>query len=121
MIINEAGTLKDKVHIDNQPIEVKTNIASTQLWEADESTAQSIQLDIGYRAVCSIYASATTATTFTVELSTDGSNWITYYQSASAETSYSETITTGFRYIKLSSAAAGTSGTDTVTLILTAK
>ncbi|MBO8180483.1 MAG: hypothetical protein H0Z19_08415 [Archaeoglobus sp.] len=92
-----------------------------QLIEADESVDQSIQLDTKGHETVTIWAEATTATTFKVELSNDGTNWVTYYTSSSTETEYKATIQTAFRYIKLSSAAAGTSGTDTVTLILAAK
>ena len=95
-----------------------------QLLNADETTAQSITLDtIGHGEVVSIYANATTATTYTVQVSNDNTNWINVYTSSSAETTYSGSLTDefkGFRYVKLSSAAAGSSG-DTVTLIVCAK
>lgn len=92
-----------------------------QLLNADESVTQSITLDTKGHEVVSIYSSATTATTFTVELSNDNTNFVTYYTSTAVETSHSETLQTAFKYVKLSSVAGGVSGTDTVTLILGAK
>ena len=95
-----------------------------QLWQADETTAQSVALDTkGHGKVVSIYANATTATTYTVQVSNDNTNWINVYTSSSAETTYSNSLADsfkGFRYVKLSSAVAGSSG-DTVTLIVSAK
>ena len=97
----------------------------TQLIDADESANQSVILDTEGRGnVVSIYANATTATTFTVEVSNDNTNWVNVYTSPVAENTYSNALPDafkGFRYVKLSSAAAGTSGTDKVTLIISAK
>jgi len=91
-----------------------------QLIGADETVDQSITLDTKGHDVVSIWAEATTATTFKVEFSNDNTNWVTYYTSSAAETSHKENIQIGFRYVRLSSVAAGASG-DTVTLILAAK
>jgi hypothetical protein len=91
-----------------------------QLIGADETVAQSVTLDTKGHKLVEVWAEATAATTFTLEFSNDNINWVTYYTSAAAETEYKNTLWNGFRYVRLSSAAAGVAG-DTVTLILAAK
>lgn len=91
----------------------------SQVIDADETTAQQVTLDKGGRKVLSIYAKATTATTFKVEFSNDNTHWFEYYISSSAETEYKSNVTTGHRYWRLSSDPAGGTA-DTVTLILSA-
>ena len=96
----------------------------SQLWGADETLAQSEALDTkGHGKAVSIYAHATAATTFTVDVSMDNTNWVNFYTSGATETDYSGALTDAyraFRYVKISSAAAGAAG-DTVTLIFGAK
>ncbi len=105
--------------LDAQIIAFNAPPLSETLINADETAAQSITLDTkGYKIV-SIYCEATAATDFTIELSPDNTNWWTYH-TASSVTSYNDTITTAFRYVKVSSAAAGAAG-DTVTLMISAK
>jgi hypothetical protein len=91
-----------------------------QLIGVDETLAQSVTLDTKGHKLVEVWATATAATTFTLEFSNDNTNWVTYYTSAAAETEYKNTLWNGFRYVRLSSAAAGVAG-DTVTLILAAK
>lgn len=92
----------------------------SQTINADETVAQSITLDTKGHKLLEVWAEASAATTFTLEFSNDNTNWVTYYTSATAETEYKKTLWCGFRYVRLSSAAAGAAG-DTVTLILSAK
>ena len=95
-----------------------------QTINADETVAQSITLDTVGHTIISVYAKATAATTFTIDVSNDNSNWVNYYTTASTagETDHTDDLGNlkGFRYVKLSSSAAGSSG-DTVTLIVSAK
>jgi hypothetical protein len=91
-----------------------------QLINADETVAQSVTLDTKGHKLLEVWAEAAAATTFTLEFSNDGTNWVTYYTSPAAETEYKNTLWNGFRYARLKSAAAGATG-DTVTLILSAK
>lgn len=90
----------------------------SQLIDADELNDQEITLDKKGKNVLSVYAKADNATTFTLEFSNDNSNWITYYQSASAETEYKDNITAGWRYWRLKSTANVSGGN--VTLMLSA-
>jgi len=94
-----------------------------QLIDADESVAQEVVLDTEDLSHISVVAKATTATIFHLFVSNNNTNWIEVYTSASAETSYipNPDSIPKFRYIKLSSDPAGTSGTDTVTLSICAK
>ena len=91
----------------------------SQLIDADETSDQQIELDKKGKRVLSVYAKATTATTFTLEFSNDNTNWFIYYQSASSEDEYKENILTSHRYWRLKSLAAGAAG-DTVSLIISA-
>jgi|Deesub1362A_J573_1020465.scaffolds.fasta_scaffold00327_7 hypothetical protein len=100
--------------------EVVHGVVSIKLIGADETSNQSIVLDTDGRRLLGVYASADTATTFTLEGSDDLTNWHTEYTSASAETSYKDVLWNPWRYVRLSSAAAGSAG-DTVTLKLSAK
>ena len=113
------------VTISDSEIQVPADIQSVlpksaELYDADETSAQSISLDIGGFKLVEVVCEADTATTFTVEYSFDNSHWFTYYSSASAETSYNDVFWTGAQYIKVSSAANGSSG-DTVSLAIGAK
>jgi hypothetical protein len=90
-----------------------------QLIDADETVAQSITLDAGGRSLVSVYAKADAATNFYVDVSNDGINWFTALTYAGV-TTVNDVIKTGFRYIRLRSDAAGTSGSK-VTLVLSAK
>jgi len=94
----------------------------SQLINADETAAQSITLDTKGHKMLEVYASATAATTFTLEVSHDNTNWIPVYTSPSPETTYGgdRTFWNGYRYARLSSATAGAAG-DTVSLYLGAK
>jgi len=87
---------------------------------ADETVEQSVELMTYSRRLVSIYCEASTATDFFLDVSLDGSTWISGWMYWSAVTVVNETIWCAFPYLRLRSASAGTSG-DTVTLILTAK
>lgn len=94
----------------------------SQLLSADETLATNIiTLDTKGHRLLDIYAAATTATTFTVDISMDNTNWVNHYTSSAAELKYTSTEWNGFVYIKLTAAVAGVSGTDTVTLMLGSK
>jgi hypothetical protein len=92
----------------------------TQLLNADLTVAQSITLDTRGRSLVSIYAKADAATTFHVDVSADNTNWFTDVLTYTNATLVSDTIVTGFRYVRLRSDAAGVSG-NKVTLALSAK
>jgi len=129
-ILGKVGIL-DAADIRINPAKEDGNLASieghlshkyAQIINADETVAQSISLDTKGSRLLEVYASASTATTFTFEVSHDNVNWITWYTSPAAETEYGgdKTMWNGYRYVKLSSAAAGVAG-DTVSLYLGAK
>ena len=91
-----------------------------QLLNADETSAQEVSVDLEdfFGRIVEIYCEATTATNFYLDASTDGSNWFNI-KSWSSTTKVHEGFFNAFRYLKLRSDAAGSSG-DTVTLIITA-
>lgn len=92
----------------------------SQSFGLDETVAQEITLDTKGHKILEVYAKASTATDFTLDVSNDNTNWITSYMSWSSVTEVKETLWNGFRYVKLKSAAAGASG-DTVDLVLATK
>lgn len=69
----------------------------SQLLNADETVAQSITLDTSGRTLLDIYASATTATTFRLDVSNDNVNWISDYLTWAAVTEVRETHTNAFQ------------------------
>lgn len=89
-----------------------------QLIGVDESVARELTLNKQSTQLVNAYGKATTATNFTLSVSNDGTNFVVW-DSASSVTDYKFSGELSFSYVKLSSDAAGTSGTDTVTLILT--
>ncbi len=114
--------IQDGVLIVDNRLQVSQEHLYTQLMASDESlTTNTITLDTKALRLFDIYASATTATIFTLDVSMDNIGWINYYTSAAAETKYTSTDWNGFKYVRLSAQAAGTSGTDIVTLIIGAK
>ena len=106
------------------PVSIKEDvrpISATQVVGADETVANTVSLDtLGLHKI-SAFMSATTATTFYVDISEDNSNWGNWYTSASAETKHIEDDLPGFRYVRLRHDTAGTSGTDTVTLAISGR
>jgi hypothetical protein len=90
----------------------------SQLIGADLTVAQSTTLDVDGRTLLEIHAASSAATDYTLEASADNTNFFTLATWA-AVTAIDETWTIGWRYIRLSSAAAGVAG-DTVTLVLSA-
>jgi len=86
---------------------------------ANLTVAQEITLDLQGRTVLEIYTSSTVATTFRLDVSMDGTTWITDYATWTGVNSVKETWTIGFRYVKLKSDAAGVAG-DVVDLVLSA-
>ena len=86
----------------------------------DETVDQSIELDTKGHKLLEVYAKATTATDFKLDVSPDNSTWIEGYLVWSSTTEVKETLWNGFRYVRLRSAAAGSAG-DTVDLFLSAK
>jgi len=85
----------------------------------DLTVAQSITLDTGGRTVIEVWASATAATTFHLDVSEDGATWIDDWVTYSAVTEVKEGYFNGWRYLRLRSDASGAVG-DTVSLGLTA-
>ena len=86
----------------------------------DETVDQEISLDTKGHKLLEVYAKASAATTFYLDVSPDNVTWIEGYLSWSSVTEVKETLWNGFRYVRLRSAAAGASG-DTVDLFLSAK
>ena len=91
------------------------------VWNADESTAQEVTLDTENRTLLEVYVRATTATNVYMDVSQDGTNWITEAQSWSGTTSLNEGFFNASRFVKIRTDAAGTSGTDTITIVVVAK
>jgi len=85
----------------------------------DLTVAQSITLDTKGRSVIEVWALATAATTFHLDVSEDGVTWIDDWITYSAVTEVKEGYFNGWRYLRLRSDAAGVAG-DTVSLGLTA-
>ena len=110
----DAKTLND---LYTRILEVQQNVYS-QLIGADETVAQSITLDVAGRTLLDIYASASVAATFRLDVSNDNTNWISDYLTWAAVTEVKETHTNAFRYLRLKSDAAGAAG-DLVSLYLT--
>jgi len=92
----------------------------TQLIDADETTAQSVVLDTKGYKILEVYAKADVATNFYLDVSNDGTNWINGYFTQNNVTEWKDTFWNGFRFVRLRSDAAGSSG-NKVTLILAAK
>jgi len=95
-------------------------ILTKELYEADETSAQEVFLDlekVGRSKVC-IIAKASVATDFIVQASADNIHWYDV-ETFSAVTSAYKVYDWATRYVKLKSAAAGVAG-DTVDLILSA-
>lgn len=91
-----------------------------QLIDADESlTTSTITVDTKYFDALSVIGIATTATIFTVDLSEDNVSWLNYYTSVAAELKYApQPMLNTVKYVRISAASAGVSGTDTVSLLL---
>jgi len=104
------------------PVDVQSILASkyAQLLNANETAAQSVTLDTEGCKLLEVYATAAASTTFHLDVSNDNTNWFTDYKVYSAVTKVTDTLWNGFRYVKLRSDAAGSSG-NTVTLSLAAK
>jgi len=98
----------------------KPSILTAELYGADLTVAQSVTLDLGAegRDNIEIIGRSSVATTFTLEASADNVNWYTI-ETFSAVTLAHAGYNNAFRYIRLSSAAAG-AATDTVDLVITA-
>jgi len=116
----DFSTLEADVEAINSKLNDIGGHAYNQLIDADETAAQEITLDTKGLKLLEVYAVATTATNFYLDVSNDNTNWIEGYYSWSNVTEVKETYWNGFRYVKLRSDAAGASG-DKVTLILSAK
>lgn len=89
------------------------------LYDADERTAQIVELDLtSYgRAQVEAFATASTATEFTLEASDDNSHWFTV--STMKTNDYHEGFFNAARYVRLRSAVGGIQG-DKVSLVLIA-
>lgn len=91
-----------------------------QLIDADETSSQSITIDLGGRSLVGVFCRATTATTFHLDVSNDNVNWFNDVVTYQSTTFVNDVIKTCFRYVRLRSDAAGSSG-DKVTLVLCGK
>jgi len=67
-----------------------------------------------------VYAKATSPTNFYLDVSCDNINWVNEYMSWKNVTEVKESMWIGFRYIRLRSDPAGSTG-DKVDLVLTVK
>ena len=130
-IVSDNGLKLDDIKTSNSDIETLLTNLRSDIFEPvsnkslglDESVANSITLDSYGKSILEIYFKSTTATNFYLYESDDNSYWI-LRKSWSSVTETPDTdraFDIGFRYIKLSYDAAGTSGTDTVDLILGVK
>lgn len=104
----------------NSKLAQLTEVVENHETGLDETSPQSITLDTKGHKLLEVYAKATTATTFYLDVSPDNSTWIEGYMTWSSVTEVKETLWNGFRYVRLRSAAAGSAG-DTVDLYLSAK
>ena len=105
------------------PVVIENNvnpIISDQVIDEDETVAHEITLDTQGKEQASVVFLATTATTFYLDVSNDNVNWVNAYTSGSV-TGYANPDIGAMRYIKARHATAGTSGTDTVSILLSAR
>jgi len=82
--------------------------------------AQSITLDTEGLKTLEIYGRSSVITDYYLDVSNDNTNWISEIYTWSGQTKFRAERWNCFRYVRLRSAAAGTTG-DTVDLVLTAK
>lgn len=116
-----AGEAKPVKAEDTVNPETGDPVVFDAVWNADESVAQEVSIDTSAHQLLEVYAKMTTATNIYMDVSPDGQNWIQGYKTWSGLTEIAEGFMNAFRYVKLRSDAAGTSGTDTITLVLIAK
>jgi len=90
----------------------------SQLFGADLTVARSIELDTLGMPHLEVYASSSKATTFRLDVSTDGVTWKENYRVWSAVIEVKKGYFNAWRYIRLRSDPAGVAG-DTVDLVLT--
>jgi len=93
------------------------NPISKSLLNHDETVAATLDIETVGAATVSVFANATTATSFYLDVSVDGINYFTF-DSASSATEYKFNGSLAFSYVKVRFDTAGTSGTDTVNIIL---
>lgn len=91
-----------------------------ELYEADITEEQEIELDIGGFKIAGVLAVAEAPTIFMVDFSFDGDYWFNYYTSSSPETTYMDVFITVARYVRLRSSPVNEPGKK-VTLIIGAK
>ena len=90
---------------------------SNSLTVSGATTAQQIELDTEGRPVVEIYTSASNALDFYLDVSLDGTTWITAYKSWSGVTEVKEGYFNAFRYLRLRTSTPS-AATD-ITLIIT--
>ena len=88
--------------------------------DLDETSPTNVDLDTHGLAKLGIYVKATTATNFYLYVSPDNSYWI-LWKTYSSVTEVKDTLDNPFRYVRITWDSAGTSGTDTVDIVLSAK
>jgi len=87
--------------------------------DLDLTVAQAVVLDTEGRTIIEVWASSSTTTTFHLDVSENGSIWVNDWKTYPTVTLVREGYLNGWRYLRLRSDAAGTTG-DTVSLGLTA-
>ena len=92
---------------------------SKSLLNHDETVAATLDISKVGADTVSVLANATTATNFYLDVSVDGSNYFTF-DSASSASTYKFSGSLAFPYVRVRFDTAGTSGTDTVNIILSA-
>jgi len=90
-------------------------------WNVDESLGVTLTLDTENRPLLEVYVRATTAPTVHLDVSADGTNWIEDVHTWSGYTEINEGYLNASRYVRIRVEPAGTSGTDTVSVLLIAK
>ncbi len=116
-----AGDVKPAKAEDTIDPTTGNPVKFASVWNADESTAQEVTLDTENRTLLEVYVRATTATNVYLDVSQDGTNWITGAHSWSGVTELNEGFFNASRYVKVRTDAAGTAGTDTITIMVVAK
>jgi len=117
----------DKLHAvkpiavtDDGKVKVAGDVIESHAEGLDETVAQELTLDMKWRKLLSIYVKASTATNIHLDVSFDGITWLEDFKVWSSVSEVKETLEVAFRYVKLRSDGAGTSG-DTISLYMSAK
>lgn len=116
-----AGDIKPAKAEDTIDPQTGDPVKYNAIWNADESAAHEVILDTENRPLLEVYVRATAATNVYIDISQDGTNWITGAHSWSGVTSLNEGFFNASRFVRVRTDAAGVSGTDTITIMIVAK